>query len=284
MRGHCSSSRGFSPLLFALAVCGALALPGCGDATSASSAAALAVSESTALGVPRERSVPLGNGKISLVLEFIPKGEFSMGTATSKSIEDEAPHRVVLDHSFYMAKTELTQAQYSAVIGTNPCSFMGADLPVENVTWDEAAEYCKKVSELLHETVRLPTEEEWEYACRAGTTSEYYTGSDEAALAKAAWYSANSQERTHAAGHLAANAWGLCDLHGSVWEFCLDQRIVPIPDPKDPSKKTNTDCRMLRGGSWMDQPGDCRAASRTLVQRNFRNPNIGFRVVVELKK
>ena len=218
-----------------------------------------------------------------MLLEFIPQGEFTMGSSTATRVEDEKQHRVSIDRAFYMSKTEVTQAQYSALVDNNPCSFMGADMPVETITWDEAADYCKKLSDLLHETVRLPSEAEWEYACRAGTTTDFDSGDDEAAASKVAWYSSNSQERTHAAGLLAANAWGLCDMHGNVWEFCQDGRLVPILDEKT-GKQTMSDCRMLRGGSWMDQVGDLRATSRTLVPRTFKNPNIGFRVVIELKK
>ena len=282
LRQHISIAR-CAPLLFALVA--AVELPGCGDSSlkpAASPAATRAATEAANLGIQRERSISIGS--VPMVLEFIPSGEFSMGTAASKRGEDEAPHRVSFEHGFYLSKTEVTQAQYAALIDTNPSSFMGADMPVENVTWDNADEYCKKASALLHETVRLPTEAEWEYACRAGTTTEYWTGDDEASLAKAAWYTANCQERPHAAGLLAANAWGLCDMSGNVWEYCVDGRVVTAPDEKSPGKMKSTDCRMIRGGSWMDQSLDQRAASRTIVPRTFMNPNVGFRVVVELKK
>ena len=283
---QCSGRNSFSlhPIAALASLLLLFGLLGCGDSGSPppSPAASRAESEATTLGVPRERKVEVG--QVTLLMEYIPSGEFTMGSAESKFAEDETPHHVAIERGFYLSKTEVTQAQYSGIVNTNPSAFMGADLPVENVSWDEATAYCTKVSELLHETVRLPTEAEWEYACRSGTTTKYYSGDDEAALAKAAYYVANSQDRTHATGRLAANAWGLCDMHGNVWEFCQDGRVVEVPDEKDPSKKTQTDCRMIRGGSWMDQPDFCRSFSRTIVKRPFRNPNIGFRVLIELKK
>ena len=195
--------------------------------------------------------------------------------------ESEDPgHEVTLTNPYYMGRFEVTQEQYEQVIGANPSHFRGRDLPVQCVAWGEAQEFCKKASEKTGLTVRLPTEAEWEHACRAGTETAHYTGDSEADLDRAAWYGGNSKDTTHPAGQKAPNAWGLCDMHGNVVEWCADwygkYKAEAALDPQGPAQG---ECRVLRGGDWGDKPWFCRSAHRERT-----NPDIGgvfgFRVVV----
>ncbi|MCY3021958.1 MAG: formylglycine-generating enzyme family protein [Planctomycetota bacterium] len=198
------------------------------------------------------------------------------------SVERPA-HEVTLTKPFYTGKYEVTQEQYAQVMGTNPSQFKGASLPVETVSWDDGSAFCKKGSEKTGQTVRLPTEAEWEFACRAGTITTYYTGDGEADPGRAAWYNANSKNTTHSVGQKTANAWGVYDMHGNVWEWCQDwlEEYKPgaVVDPQGPPDGQG---RVLRGGSWSHHPGDCRSASRGGGDPGNRNHVIGFRVVVEV--
>jgi formylglycine-generating enzyme required for sulfatase activity len=234
---------------------------------------------------------------------------------------EKPAHEVTLTKPYYLGRHEVTQEQYVAVMGTNPSHFKSPNLPVEQVSWDDAVEFCKKVagnlsrdrddpsrdrkgavtapladargSETdargletdargLETIVRLPTEAEWEYACRAGTNTTYYTGDTDADLDKAAWYGANSKGTTHAVGQKAANAWGLHDMHGNVWEWCQDYwqeqyKLEAAVDPQGPAQGAD---RVLRGGSWNFIPGNCRSAYRNGDFHVSRNGIIGFRIVV----
>ena len=173
------------------------------------------------------------------------------------------------DGAFSIGVYEVTQQQYEAVMGSNPSEFKGANNPVENVSWDDAVAYCAKLSSLPAEVAaghmyRLPTEAEWEYACRAGTTTEYSFGDDEKDLGKYAWFKDNSEKKTHAVGEKLPNGWGLYDMHGNVWEWCSD------------AEGSN---RVIRGGSWSFDAAYCRSAYRhPLVPPDRRN--YGFRLAL----
>ncbi|MCY3021712.1 MAG: formylglycine-generating enzyme family protein [Planctomycetota bacterium] len=198
------------------------------------------------------------------------------------SYDGEKPaHEVTLTMLFHMGKYPVTQEQYAQVMGTNPSHFKGQDLPVETVSWDNAAEFCKKVSEKTGLIVRLPTDAEREFACRAGTTTTYYTGDTEADLGRAAWYSANSGGKTHPVGQKEPNAFGLYDVHGNVWEWCQDwyegYKPGAVVDPQGPS---DGQVRVLRGGAWYDIAGICRSARRLRLTPARRYYYLGFRVVV----
>jgi formylglycine-generating enzyme required for sulfatase activity len=212
---------------------------------------------------------------------------------------NETQHQVSLG-AFFMGKYQVTQREYRSVMGTNPSRFKGDNLPVENVSWFDAVEYCNRRSrqEGLTEAYtisgsndnrvvtwnreaggyRLPTEAEWEYACRAGTGTSYSTGSS---VAAAGWYSGNSGGRIHAAGGKQPNPWGLYDMHGNVWEWCWDWFDSYGSDPQtNPSgPETPGTYRVNRGGSWNDDAHYLRSAKRTGDYPSGRSGTIGFRVV-----
>jgi formylglycine-generating enzyme required for sulfatase activity len=208
----------------------------------------------------------------------IPAGKFMMG---SDEDDREKPIHEVTVNAFKMGKYPVIQSQYEAVMGTNPSYFSGnPQNPVENVLWSEAQAFCEKLSELTGQKYRLPTEAEWEYACRAGTHTRYYFGDDEKQLGEYAWYSQNSYSTTHPVGQKNPNNWGLYDMHGNVWEWCEDGWHNNYQNaPKDGSSWNNnrSQNRVLRGGSWNYNPRYCRSAYRNI--NDSRYGNYGFRVV-----
>ncbi|MBM3846810.1 MAG: formylglycine-generating enzyme family protein [Verrucomicrobia bacterium] len=195
---------------------------------------------------------------------YIPAGNFLMGSSTTELGRSrfghlvEVPHRVTLTRGFYMGKYEVTQAQWEKVMGYNPSLFekTGQEAPVDTVSWDECQTFGKKAGGGL----RLPTEAEWEYACRAGTEEPYAGDLDEMG-----WYLGNSKGTTHAVGKKKPNAWGLYDMHGNVWEWCQDFHdkypAEAVTDPAGPTKKDESQA-ILRGGSWADYANYCRSATR----------------------
>ena len=195
---------------------------------------------------------------------------------------DERPaHPVTLTQPFYMGKFVVTQEQYQQVVGTNPSNFKDNDNPVEQVSWDDAQAFCKKLAEQTKQAVRLPTEAEWEYACRAGTTSTYHSGDAEADLARVAWYYANSKNTTHPVGQKEPNAFGLYDMHGNVWQWFQDWYAAdyygkaPAENPEGPAQGA---FRVLRGCSWVVIPMACRSACRSRSDPGGRDRHVGFRV------
>jgi formylglycine-generating enzyme required for sulfatase activity len=245
---------------------------------------------------------------IGMKLTLIPKGTFLMGAPPDEedSGDDELQHVVTISKDFYLGMYEVTQAEYQKVMGTNPSKFQGdkiaerhpktgrvvkkvdsANYPVENVTWFNAVEFCKKLSELPEERAagrvyRLPTEAEWEHACRAGSTTSYTFGDDREELGEYAWLRSNAGRRTHPVVEKKPNAWGLYDMHGNVWEWCSDwygsYHDVPTIDPLGPSTGSR---RVLRGGSWDDEAADCRSAERSRFSPSFTiDRDYGFRVAL----
>jgi uncharacterized protein (TIGR02996 family) len=233
-------------------------------------------------------------GGVALVGAFVPPGTFRMGGSVQ---DDEKPvHRVTLTRGWFMGVHPVTQAQWKAVMGTEPSHFKGPNKPVEQVSHADCQKFCTTLTKSLkgRATVRLPTEAEWECACRAGTTTEYYFG--DVLNPDLANYDGNYswngsplgvyREETTAAGTFPPNPWGLYDLHGNVWEWCADwYGPYPGDDQTDPcvnKKQSNNNTRVLRGGCWGNDPDLCRAACRCRLAPAPRFGNYGFRVCFRL--
>jgi formylglycine-generating enzyme required for sulfatase activity len=209
----------------------------------------------------------------------LPAGKFLMGS--SESDDEKPPHQVKVN-SFAIGKYPITQAQYQAVMGNNPSYFKNnPQNPVECVSWNYAKAFCQKLSRITGKTYRLPTEAEWEYACRAGTTTRYYFGDDANQLGDYAWYYGNSGGKTHPVGQKKPNGWGLYDMSGNVWEWCEDNwhgNYIGAPDDGSAWLDNDNDYPIVRGGSWYGDPNLCRSAYRGDNDRLFLYVN-GFRVV-----
>lgn len=245
-----------------------------------------------------------GTGTVSIAIEQeafvnslgmtmlrIPAGEFVMGSPIQepKRSDDETQHEVVISKAFFMSRAEVTQRQWQVVMRTHPSKFEGDDLPVESISWFEAAEFCRKLSEREGIRYSLPTEAEWEYACRAGTATEFHAGGDISAAE--ANFNANYTYRGSASGvfrgttvpvgTLAVNGWDLHDMHGNVSEWCQDW-YAPYPDGKavDPQGPEQGVGKVVRGGSWPAKPENCRSAARGGIAPDAKLNSVGFRVVV----
>ena len=239
---------------------------------------------------------------VSLQMMLIPAGSFQMGSPADEldNYEDEQPQHGVTVPSFFIARTPITQAQWRAVtaypkaqrdLDSDPSHFKGDNRPVERVSWDDATEFCQRLSQKTGRTYRLPSEAEWEYACRAGTTTPFHFGetiSDELANYCASeiygrGIAGEYRETTTEVGQFPANDWGLYDMHGNVLEWCEDDWHSSYEDaPSNGSAWIEADrsetTRVLRGGSWNYGPGGCRSAYRFSNSRDIRNVNFGFRV------
>ena len=247
---------------------------------------ATAAPQKATAAAEKEISFDLGRG-VRLELLLIPAGEFMMGSPNSDkdADADEKPqHRVRITKPFYLGKYLVTQEQWEAVLGKNPSHFKGPKNPVEEVSWDD----CRKFLDTLNAKIGveggkfvLPTEAQWEYACRAGSTTRYCFGDDDRQLAEYAWFENNSGKQTHPVGEKKPNAWGLYDMHGNVWEWCRDRyeagyyAVSPTDDPVGPALGS---IRVFRGGLWFSGPGVCRSARRSNDAPGDRDNYLGFRV------
>jgi formylglycine-generating enzyme required for sulfatase activity/tRNA A-37 threonylcarbamoyl transferase component Bud32 len=206
----------------------------------------------------------------------ILEGSFLMGSANGEA--GEKPVHQVKIGSFEIGKYELTQEQWQSVMGTNPSKVKGANLPVENVSWNDTQEFLKRLNAQNDGyTYRLPTEAEWEYVCRAGTTGDYAGN-----LNEMAWYISNSGNTTHPVGQKKGNAWGLHDMHGNVWEWCndfYDENYYKTSLSEDPSGPITGTDRVGRGGSWYDKAFSLRSAHRGNAVPDYRDDLLGFRLV-----
>ena len=227
---------------------------------------------------------------------WIPPGRFMMGSETSEQGRgsDEGPQtEVILTQGFWMAECEVTQGEYEQLIGSNPSTFQGnAQWPVEKVSWHEAMAYCHRLTQAATENetlpegyvFRLPTEAEWEYACRAGSVSRFSYGDDPSAseMGRYGWYVDNSDSSPHPVKQLEPNPWGLYDMHGNVWEWCYDlwQYAYPGGRQRDWSARSEGWLRVARGGSWLYSADHSRSANRDDYGPNNRCSDIGFRVVL----
>lgn len=227
-------------------------------------------------------SLDLGGG-VKLEMVLIPAGKFMMGS--DKGGEKPA-HEVTITKPFYMGKFTVTQAQYQQVIGSNPSKFKGAENPVDSISWEVAQKFCAKASEITKMTITLPTEAQWEYACRAGSKTAYYNGDTEADLEKAGWYSVNAKDTTHPCGKKEPNAWGLYDMHGNIWQWCMDWHDStyyaksPKEDPQGPESGAT---RVMRGGTYDTTAYGCRSAYRYSFEPARKFENMGFRVIAVTK-
>jgi formylglycine-generating enzyme required for sulfatase activity len=221
----------------------------------------------------------------------IAPGAFIMGSPEHEPgrDSDETQHEVTLTKGYSIQATPVTQAQWKAVMGSNPSCFLtgGLDCPVEGVSWNECQEFIKRANEPGGYTYRLPTEAEWEYACRAGACASFSSGEIselfcclDPCLDAAGWYCGNSDRKTHPVAEKSPNAWGLFDMHGNVCEWCQEwygaYAAMPCIDPAGAAFGPG---RVVRGGSWFSSSQNCRSASRFFRPPNSKNDFVGFRLV-----
>jgi formylglycine-generating enzyme required for sulfatase activity len=234
--------------------------------------------------VPLAASVTVGS--LAMELRLIPGGVFTMGDG------DDA-HQVRLGQPYYLGIHEVTQRQYERVMGANPSNFDGPDNPVEDVSWHDAVEFCRRLTAMPEEKAashlyRLPTEAEWENACRAGSSDQYSFGDNDLILIDYAWFKGRSAETTHPVGQKKPNALGLFDMHGNVIEWCQDwyggyvkdwyddHVSGPVPNPTGPATGVY---RVERGGGWNNYGGYCRSAQRDWSTPDYTSNDLGFRVL-----
>ena len=228
--------------------------------------------------IPKTLEVDLSES-IKLELMFIPEGTFKMGSFGNGRYENDMPRHVVnLTNPFYMGKYEVTQDQWQAVMGNNISYFKGGKLPVNQISWNDCKEFIKKLNTKTDGGYRLPTEAEWEYACRAGTTSEYSFG--DYITPRNANYDESNIGKPVAVGNYKPNDFGLYDMHGNVWEWCEDwyggYPSWPVEDPKGPAVGQY---RVLRGGSFAVNSSRARSCSRIICSPALRIHVNGFRLV-----
>lgn len=259
-----------------------------------------------------KRSTPVDNGRprsftntVGTTLRLIPAGVFSMGSPefSSDAHQSESPpHQVTISKAFYIGETELTQHQWKAVMGTSPWAGKaahsdwngespvneGPNYPATYIAWDDASDYCRRLSEKEGRNYRLPSEAEWEYACRGGSANAYSFGDSESLLPNYAWFDMNAklvgEDRAHLVRQKQSNGFGLCDMHGNVYEWCSDWYgenyyvNSPLVDPKGPASGGN---RVARGGSWRRAASSSRSASRGSNSPSLRFSISGFRIVAD---
>jgi formylglycine-generating enzyme required for sulfatase activity len=199
---------------------------------------------------------------------------------------DEKPqHRVDVD-KFYVMTTEVTQRQWEKIMGTNPSRFKGKDLPVEGVSWDSVKAFVEKLNAMYPgREYRLPSEAEWEYACRANSTTRFCDGNKNSDLDRVGWFDGNSGKETHPCSAKSPNAWGVYDMHGNVWEWCEDRYSEDYENaPEDGSAlvEGSDERRVVRGGASTSSDEECRGTSRRGMNHLYRSGLIGFRLVFSL--
>lgn len=219
------------------------------------------------------------SNSLAMKFAYIPAGSFQMGGMQTDS--EKPIHTVTISQGFYLGTTEVTQAQWVAVMWNNPSSFNNCDnCPVENVSWEDVQAFIKKLNDRGDGKYRLPTEAEWEYAARAGSITKYSFGDSDGSLGIYAWYDENSGSRTHEVATKQPNAWGLYDMYGNVWEWVQDwYGNYPNGNAIDPAGIVSGSDRVLRGGSWGTGVATQRSASRSAYSPSIRDQFLGFRVV-----
>ena len=299
----------FSLLLAMGAITSLLAQDRNGRLSAAPAMSQVQIEQANAIGVP-----PSFKNAVGMTFVLIPSGSFTMGSPESEQDREnpssyffgktteypedslEGPqHQVRFAAAFYVSVTEVTQQQYLAVMGRNPSKFKGDNFPVNGIFWSDAVQFCGRLSSLekgAHK-YRLPTEAEWEYACRAGTNTRFSCGDDPnyQNTGDFAWFSGNSRGRPHPVAMKQPNAWGLFDMHGNAAEWCLDffdpvyYTDSPGDDPEGPTQSSGTVYKehVMRGGSWKSPPKNLRSAARghatQFLLRSLSFGTEGFRVV-----
>ena len=243
----------------------------------------------------RTKTIALG-GDATMDFVWIPPGEFQMGSPMTENerSDDEGPqHEVQFSTGFWMCMTEVTQNQYAQMRGVNPSKWKGANLPVDSVSWFDAKTFCEEVSRLLDRRVRLPSEAEWEYACRAETTTAFHCGNQldssmanfDGTMPYGGGRQGMARQRTTPVGTFKPNAWGLFDMHGNLFEWCEDWDHDDYNGaPTDGGAWTDPagQYRILRGGSWKSNAAFCRSARRVGDEPFLKGDLFGFRVVMEV--
>ena len=285
-------------------------LAGCNNSEQATVQTESVVESNSTPKIKEEKNFTIPLSKtVKLEMIWIEPGTFMMGSPSSElgRFDNETQHEVTLTKGYWLGKYEVTQSQYETVIGRNPSKFKGSDMPVEMVNWNDAKEFCAKLTEIEKKEGRLPegyeytlpTEAQWEYACRAGTTTAFNNGKNiptkEQEIEKSCsnldevgWYFFNGK-KTHSVGQKQPNAWGLYDMHGNVWEWCLDYCDSNLNDGvvtdtyrdgiSDPLCKIGSEC-VRRGGCWVLFAQGCRSAIRNSDASIYRGNYIGFRVAL----
>lgn len=229
---------------------------------------------------------------LGMKLRLIPAGEFQMGSSESEEerISDEQQHTVRITKAFYLGKYEVTQGEWKAVMGSEPWKGQqfgkeGADFPATSVSWEAAADFCQKLSKKEGKEYRLPTEAEWEYACRGGKATRFHFGDDETVFGGYAWYDKNAldinEQYAHPVGQKKKNPFGLYDMHGNVWEWSSDwyaEKYYASSPTNDPQGSETGSIRVHRGGSWGSWPVYCRSALRNGDSPSAKFGSLGFRL------
>ena len=225
-------------------------------------------------GETRTVTLP-GGAKMEMI--WCAPGTFQMGSPAGEQgrISNETLHSVTLTRGFWLGKYEVTQSQWESVMRSNHSRFKQKDNPVENISWHDCEAFMKRIGSAFGGKARLPTEAEWEYACRAGSNTPF---SGSGVVSEVAWYDENSEHQTHEVGKNKPNAWGFYDMHGNILEWCSDWYSEPKGDSVDPKGPPSGSFKVLRGGCWFFLDSDCRCAYRLKREPNLRNCIFGFRV------
>jgi formylglycine-generating enzyme required for sulfatase activity len=229
------------------------------------------------------RELKFKYGAAEWELVRIEPGEFMMGSPRSERGREDGempPRRIGITRPFYLGRYEVTQLQWRTVMGANPSEYKGDNLAVDQIKYSEALEFCDRLSKALAVNVTLPTEAEWEYACRAGTTTRYYSGDEESDLSAIAWFRGNSGEKVHEVGQKKPNAWGLFDMLGNLYEPCIDY-IISFENlaEHDPQGLRLPNHGAMRGGAWMEPAERCRASTRLRTTDRFGG--MGVRIAIK---
>ncbi|WP_099468967.1 formylglycine-generating enzyme family protein [Konateibacter massiliensis] len=232
--------------------------------------------------LPEEIRIELSAG-VSMEFVLIEAGSFFMGSYEGEGDEDEqSRHKVTITEAFYIGKYEVTQKQWNLVMGDNPSHFEGTDNPVDTVSWTDSVAFTEKLSELAQRNITLPTEAQWEYACRSGSDTKWFFGASEESAGEYGWIDSNAQGTTHPVGLKKPNPWGVYDMYGNVQEWCLDWYADSYSGTasKDPQGAKDGASRIIRGGGWGDFPDNARSAYRNASGEEIENDGIGFRCVM----